>query len=154
MKIRRIHSSLLVLALAFMAGHTSHAEDVPRTADGKPDFSGMYTQPATVNATGPRGNLIFNADKMAPVKPGAESLLYHARTGDARVDEPRAMCLPSGFPSGMLYKIYKCSRSIFAMNFGSGIVTGNRTLVRVWPRVHLLRRDDCLECCSFNCPPA
>ena len=40
---------------------------------------------------------------MAPVKPGAESLLYHPRTGDARLDEPRAMCLPAGFPSGMLY---------------------------------------------------
>ena len=72
-------------------------------ADGKPDFSGLYTPPSTVKATGPRGNLIFNADKMAPVKPGAESLLYHPRTGDARLDEPRAMCLPAGFPSGMLY---------------------------------------------------
>ena len=103
MRICRFHSSLLVVALAFMAAHTSHAEDVPRTADGKPELSGIYTQPSTVNATGPRGNLIFNADKMAPVKPGAESLLYHPRTGDARVDEPRAVCLPSGFPSGMLY---------------------------------------------------
>ncbi len=67
--------------------------------DGKPDFSGIYTQPSTVNPTGPRGNLIFNADKMAPVKPGAESLLYEPRNGDPRHDEPRAMCLPSGFPS-------------------------------------------------------
>src|SRR5882672_1952375 len=99
----RIRSVLLVAALAFTAGHPSHAQDVPRTADGKPDFSGLYTPPSTVNATGPRGNLIFNADKMAPVKPGAESLLYHPRTGDVRVDEPRAACLPSGFPSGMLY---------------------------------------------------
>ena len=40
---------------------------------------------------------------MAPVKPGAESLLYEPRNGDPRHDEPRAMCLPSGFPSGMLY---------------------------------------------------
>jgi hypothetical protein len=63
----------------------------------------LTTPPATVNATGPRGNLIFNADKMAPVKPGAESLLYRMRTGDVRLDEPRAACLPSGFPSGMLY---------------------------------------------------
>ena len=78
-------------------------QDIPRMSDGKPDFSGIYTAPSTVNATGPRGNLIFNADKMAPVKPGAESLLYQPRTGDARVDEPRAVCLPSGFPSGMLY---------------------------------------------------
>jgi len=82
---------------------TSNAQDVPRMADGKPDFSGIYTPPATVNASGPRGNLIFNADKMAPVKPGAEGLLYEARNGDPRHDEPRAMCLPAGFPSGMLY---------------------------------------------------
>src|SRR5205085_2662872 len=79
------------------------AQAVPRMPDGKPDFSGIYTAPSTVNATGPRGNLIFNADKMAPVKPGAESLLYQQRTGDARIDEPRAACMPSGFPSGMLY---------------------------------------------------
>ena len=70
--------------------------------DGKPDFSGIYTPPSTVNATGPRGNLIFNADKMAPVRPGAEGLLYEARNGDPRHDEPRAYCMPSGFPSGML----------------------------------------------------
>ena len=78
-------------------------QDGPRTPDGKPDFSGIYSAPSTVNPTGPRGNLIFNADKMAPVKPGAESLLYEPRNGDPRHDEPRAMCLPSGFPSGMLY---------------------------------------------------
>ena len=96
-----LRSSVACAALALAAG--AAAQDVPRMADGKPDFSGMYTPPATVNATGPRGNLIFNADKMAPVKPGAESLLYQPRTGDARIDEPRAMCLPSGFPSGMLY---------------------------------------------------
>jgi hypothetical protein len=40
---------------------------------------------------------------MAPVKPGAESLLYELHNGDPRHDEPRAMCLPAGFPSGMLY---------------------------------------------------
>jgi len=96
MSRRLIGSTLVVAALAFLAGSSSQAQDIPRTANGKPDFSGIYTQPSTVNATGPRGNLIFNADKMAPVKPGAESLLYHKRTGDVRVDEPRAACLPSG----------------------------------------------------------
>ena len=100
---RRLIGSALVAALAFLAGNSSQAQDIPRTANGKPDFSGIYTPPSTVNATGPRGNLIFNADKMAPVKPGAESLLYRQRTGDVRLDEPRAACLPSGFPSGMLY---------------------------------------------------
>src|SRR5262245_44111002 len=95
--------SALAAVIVLAAAATANAQDVPRMADGKPDFSGIYTPPSTVNATGPRGNLIFNADKMAPVKPGAESLLYEARNGDPRHDEPRAMCLPSGFPSGMLY---------------------------------------------------
>ena len=103
MKNSWLRSSVLAAAMALAAIATSMAQDVPRMPDGKPDFSGIYTPPATVNATGPRGNLIFNADKMAPVKPGAESLLYEARNGDPRHDEPRAMCLPSGFPSGMLY---------------------------------------------------
>ena len=95
-------SAVVAAAVVLMAAGV-RAQDGPRMPDGKPDFSGIYTPPATVNATGPRGNLIFNADKMAPVKPGAEGLLYEARNGDPRHDEPRAMCLPSGFPSGMLY---------------------------------------------------
>src|SRR5712671_5531772 len=104
MTMRWIRSTTLTIACAMTIGYTIDAQDTgSRLPDGKPDFSGIYTQPATVNATGPRGNLIFNADKMAPVKPGAESLLYHKRTGDPRHDEPRAMCLPAGFPDGMLY---------------------------------------------------
>ena len=102
MKASYVAGNLAAL-LVLTAAATSNAQDVPRMADGKPDFSGIYTPPSTVNATGPRGNLIFNADKMAPVKPGAEGLLYEARNGDPRHDEPRAMCLPAGFPSGMLY---------------------------------------------------
>ena len=102
MKTSYISSTLAVIVMS-AATATSSAQDGPRMPDGKPDFSGIYTPPSTVNATGPRGNLIFNADKMAPVKPGAEGLLYEARNGDPRHDEPRAMCLPAGFPSGMLY---------------------------------------------------
>jgi hypothetical protein len=96
-------SIVLVAATALAAIASASAQDVPRMSNGKPDFSGIYTPPSTVNATGPRGNLIFNADKMAPVRPGAESLLYEPRNGDVRHDEPRAACLPAGFPSGMLY---------------------------------------------------
>jgi hypothetical protein len=103
MKTAWLRSSVLAAAVTLVAIATVRAEDPPRMPDGKPDFSGLYTQPGTVNATGPRGNLIFNADKMAPVKPGAEGLLYEARNGDPRHDEPRAMCLPAGFPDGMLY---------------------------------------------------
>ncbi len=103
MKHSWLRSSVLAAAVALAAVGTARAEDPQRMSDGKPDFSGIYTQPSTVNATGARGNLIFNADKMAPLKPGAEGLLYEARNGDPRHDEPRAMCLPAGFPDGMLY---------------------------------------------------
>src|SRR5262249_44389048 len=100
MTTRWLCSGVVAATLVLATTAKSQAQDNSRMADGKPDFSGIYTQPSTVNPTGPRGNLIFNADKMAPVKPGAESLLYEARNGDPRHDEPRAMCLPSGFPSG------------------------------------------------------
>jgi len=96
----------VAVMVAMLGGSLTQAQseqDVPRMANGKPDFSGMYTPPSTVNGMGPRGNLIFNAPNMAPVIPGGEDLLYIPRTGDARIDEPRAMCLPAGFPSGMLY---------------------------------------------------
>jgi hypothetical protein len=96
-------SAALGAALVLAGSVTGYAQEGPRMPDGKPDFSGIYSAPSTVDAKGPRGNLIFNADKMAPVKPGAESLLYQPRTGDPRTDEPRAACMPSGFPSGMLY---------------------------------------------------
>ena len=103
MNNRWIRSRLLTTVVVLSTATTLGAQDIPRMPNGKPDFSGIYTQPSTVNPSGPRGNLIFNADKMAPVEPGAENLLYEPRNGDPRHDEPRAMCLPSGFPSGMLY---------------------------------------------------
>ncbi|NNC65131.1 MAG: hypothetical protein HKN84_10125, partial [Gammaproteobacteria bacterium] len=93
----------LVLLVALGAGAAQAQQDVPRLPDGKPDFTGIYTAPDAVGGVGPRGDKIFNAHNMAPVKPGAEGLLYIPRTGDMRIDEPRAMCLPAGFPSGMLY---------------------------------------------------
>jgi len=96
--------SIALAALLGSAAAQAQSDDaVPRTAEGKPDFTGIYTPPKAVNATGPRGELIFNAHNMAPMKPGGEELLYVPRTGDMRIDEPRAMCLPAGFPSGMLY---------------------------------------------------
>jgi len=103
MRVQWVEAALLVAVLVGRPVYAQSQDDVPRMANGKPDFSGIYTPPSTVNATGPRGNLIFNERNIAPVRPGAEDLLYVPRTGNAQIDEPRAMCLPSGFPSGMLY---------------------------------------------------
>src|SRR6266581_2128688 len=49
-----------------------------------------------------RGATVFDKAKMAPFAPGGEALFYEPRTGDPRHDEPRAFCMPSGFPSAFL----------------------------------------------------
>ena len=90
------------LALAAAVLVAQDPKSLPRTPDGKPDFSGIYEWPKTnegekcaCSAT------IFNKAKFPPLKPGGEPL-YEPRTGDPRHDEPRDFCLPAGFPSGML----------------------------------------------------
>jgi hypothetical protein len=76
------------------------AGQVPRTSDGKPDFSGMWDNPKEPGAKG--AATVFDKAKMAPFVPGGEALFYEPRTGDPRHDEPRAFCMPSGFPSAFL----------------------------------------------------
>src|SRR5262245_45906222 len=76
------------------------SSQIPRTADGKPDFSGMWANPKEPGARG--AATVFNRAKMAPFVPGGEALFYEPRTGDPRHDEPRAFCMPSGFPSAFL----------------------------------------------------
>jgi hypothetical protein len=81
----------------------SAAKAIPRTADGKPDFNGIYEWPKSLpgeeachcSAT------IFDRKHFAALKPGGE-LFLEPRTGDPRHDEPRDFCMPAGFPSGML----------------------------------------------------
>jgi hypothetical protein len=73
----------------------------PRTPNGKPDFSGFWSQPTHV-VPRPGGATTFTKEKMPPFVPGGEALFYKLRTGDPRLDEPRAFCQPSGFPSAFL----------------------------------------------------
>jgi hypothetical protein len=76
------------------------SSQTPRLADGKPDFTGMWDNPKEPGARG--AATVFNRAKMAPFVPGGEALFYEPRTGDPRHDEPRAFCMPSGFPSAFL----------------------------------------------------
>jgi hypothetical protein len=77
--------------------------EVPRTADGKPDLNGMWTWPFGLpgDDRGASFSTSFDKKYFAPLKPEGEPF-FKAPTGDPYLDEPRAFCMPSGFPSGML----------------------------------------------------
>src|SRR5262245_58736737 len=91
---------IVVVSQLATAQSSPAANQVPRTADGKPDFSGMWDNPKEQGAKG--AATVFNREKMAPFVPGGDLLFYEPRTGDPRHDEPRAFCMPSGFPSAFL----------------------------------------------------
>lgn len=75
----------------------------PRMPDGKPNFSGFWEAPKGLQwvGGGPVRVTIFDEAKMAPFKPGGEALMKVKKTGDVRTDEPRAFCMPMGFPWNM-----------------------------------------------------
>jgi hypothetical protein len=97
-----------VLCAAVLAGCSAPREaqqqapssqDIPRTAEGKPDFTGVWAGPGfrhtgkdTDNAT----VRLYTDAKMAPMKPEGKSLFYRAHTGNVRIDDPTAVCLPNG----------------------------------------------------------
>jgi hypothetical protein len=72
--------------------------EMPRTPSGKPDLNGFWSQPVHVDSAA-RGATTFTKDKMPPFVPGGEQLFIKPRTGDPYLDEPRAFCMPSGWPS-------------------------------------------------------
>src|SRR4030095_6426644 len=74
----------------------ANAKEIPRTPDGKPDFTGVWAGPGfrhtgkeTDNAT----VRLYTYAKMAPMKPEGRSLFNRAHTGNVRIDDPTAVCL-------------------------------------------------------------
>ena len=104
MKRRFAVSCALALALAScLAAQSTPRTAIPRTADGKPDFSGVWAGPGFAHKVGPNDTdtpsvTNFDPKLWAPFKPGGEALLLQRLTGDVYHDDPTAYCLPDGFP--------------------------------------------------------
>jgi len=96
-------SGLAVYAQNPAPGASPAPTQIPRTADGHPDFTGTYQWPTYLQGDerGRSSATTFDRKYFAPLKPGGEPLL-EPRTGDPRHDEPRDFCMPAGFPAGML----------------------------------------------------
>jgi hypothetical protein len=107
MRIFHLRVSVIALVLACVAvvsgQNAPQPAAIPRTPDGKPDFTGTYQWPTYLpgQERGRSNATVFDRKNFAPLRPGGEAFL-EPRTGDARHDEPRDFCMPTGFPGGIL----------------------------------------------------
>ena len=72
---------------------------IPRTAEGKPNFTGVWAGPGFVHTGKPEDApkvTLYTDKNMAPIKPEGKALLYRPHTGNVRIDDPTAICLPNG----------------------------------------------------------
>lgn len=96
---------LLLLAPAPGLSQPGTAQRIPRMADGKPDFTGVYGGPAyrswktgrvAKDDTDNAGITIYDRQKMAPFKPEGFEFMSRPFTGKIPIDDPTELCLPNG----------------------------------------------------------
>jgi len=96
--------AVILLAVAISgcsaAGDKPQGEEgVPRMPDGRPDFSGVWAGPGFAHTGKPTDSATvrrYTESNMAPFKPGGQALLNRPYTGNVRLDDPTAVCLPNG----------------------------------------------------------
>ena len=89
----------ILLGLTQAALAQEPAWQTPRTPKGKPDFSGFWSQPRQPTPPPGGGATTFTKQNFADFVAGGEAQFYKRHTGNPLLDEPRAYCMPSGFPS-------------------------------------------------------
>jgi len=75
------------------------AQDIPRTPAGSPDFTGVWAGPGFAHTGKPTDTATvrrYTETNMSPIRPGGHSLLNRPHSGDIRIDDPTAVCLPNG----------------------------------------------------------
>ena len=88
-------------------GRVVPRKEIPRTADGKPDFTGVWAGPGFSHRVGPNDTdtpvvTRFDEKKFPPYKAGGQASLMRPITGEILKDDPTAFCLPNGMPRQIL----------------------------------------------------
>ena len=94
------------LGLMLTMAPMGFGQSIPRTSDGKPDFTGVWAGPGFSHRgegdTDSPSVTIYSPAKMSPFKPGGESFMLRPASGNEAVDDPTASCLPNGLTRQIL----------------------------------------------------
>ena len=85
--------------LNITALHAQITAEIKLTTAGKPDLTGIWAGPGFAHTGGELDNPSaspYTTDNMAPFQIGGEALLTRPQTGNLRIDDPTAICLPNG----------------------------------------------------------